>query len=195
MEDKPNKSVKGIVINKETGNIDTEIFEGDSIIRGGSKKAIRDIRKKKDTKKLECLVWNMSNFMKMNTMEMRLWMNDLSQAEKAFLFSIVPYVSYNDCHLETHDGKDIGTEDLTSIVKMSRALTYSTIDSLISKDIIYRGKNSKSRQYFVNPWLFYKGDMINKVLQTMFKHYKIRVLGNKRWMDVKHDKADKKEQV
>jgi len=117
-------------------------------------------------------------------------MDDLSQAEKAFLFSVVPCVSYDDCHLQTHDGKDVGTEDLVEITKLSRGLVYETIRTLIQKDILYRGKNSKNRQYFVNPWIFCRGNHINKVLKTMFKNYKIRILGGKAWKDVK-EKKDK----
>ena len=112
-------------------------------------------------------------------------MNDLSQAEKAFLFSILPYISYEDCHLQYGNGIDIGTEDLIDITKLSRPLVYQTVKSLISKDILYKGRNSKNRQYFVNPWLFCKGNRINKVLKTMFKNYHIRSMGGKKWGSIK----------
>jgi hypothetical protein len=54
-----------------------------------------------------------------------------------------------------------------------------------SKDIICRNKNSKERQYFVNPWLFCKGNRINKVLQTMFRNYGVRVCGGIKWKHIK----------
>jgi hypothetical protein len=181
------KEVKAHVVNKETGEITTEIYDGDSILRKESKEAHKKFENaKNESKKVsETLVWSMTNFMKMNTVEVRLWMDELSQAEKAFLFSIVPCVSFDDCHLQTHSGEDIGTEDLIKIANMSRGLLYETIKSLTQKDIIYRGKNSKNRQYFVNPWLFCKGNRINKVLKTMFKNYHIKILGGKQWKDVK----------
>jgi hypothetical protein len=175
------KKVKAHVVSSETGEITADLYEGDSIRRKESSEAY--LRHKQQNKP-ETIIWNMSNFMKMNSMEVRLWMNELSQAEKAFLFSIVPYVSYTDCHLEV-DGRDIGTEDLVEITKLSRSLTYETIESLTDKDIIYRGRNSKNRQYFVNPWLFCKGNRINPVLKTMFKNYHIKILGGKQWKDVK----------
>jgi len=180
------KTIKAHVVSIETGEITTEIYEGDSILRNESKEAHRKFKDdEKNKKPIETLIWNMSNFMKMNTMEVRLWMDDLTQAEKAFLFSVVPCVSYDDCHLQTYDGRDAGTEDLVRITKLSRALVYETIRTLIQKDILYKGKNSKNRQYFVNPWIFCKGNRINKVLKTMFKNYKIRILGGKAWKDVK----------
>jgi hypothetical protein len=72
---------------------------------------------------------------------------------------------------------------LVEITGLSRGAVYDAINSLIRKDIIYKGRNSKNRQYFVNPWLFCKGNRINKVLKTMFKNYRIRVLGGVKWKD------------
>jgi sugar-specific transcriptional regulator TrmB len=187
MDKTTDKTVKAHVVNVETGEITNQIFEGDSILRKESQDALKKLKEVKEETQKQCetLIWNMSNFMKMNITEVRLWMDDLNQAEKAFLFSIVPCVSYDDCHLQTHDGKDIGTEELVKITKLSRSLVYETIESLIKKDILYKGKNSKNRQYFVNPWIFCKGNRINRVLKTMFKNYKIRILGGKQWKDVK----------
>lgn len=194
MKDKADRKIKAHVISAETGEVTSCLYEGDRIQRKESMEAYRkfdvsgnnkEAGKEANEKLSETLVWNMTNFMKMNTTEVRLWMDDLSQAEKAFLFSIVPCVSYDDCHLQMPDGSDIGTEDLVKITKLSRGLVYETIESLIKKDILYKGKNSKNRQYFVNPWLFCKGNRINRVLKTMFKNYKIRVLGGKLWKDLK----------
>jgi regulator of RNase E activity RraB len=196
MDKTTDKPIKAHVVNAETGEITNQIFEGDSILRKESQDALKKLKEVKESKEepqkqCETLIWNMSNFMKMNIIEVRLWMDDLNQAEKAFLFSIVPCVSYDDCHLQTHDGKDIGTEDLVRITKLSRSLVYETIETLIKKDILYKGKNSKNRQYFVNPWIFCKGNRINRVLKTMFKNYKIRILGGKQWKDVK-ERVDRK---
>ena len=67
---------------------------------------------------------------------------------------------------------------------MSTGKLSKVIRSLIDKDILYKGKNSKNVQYFVNPWLFCKGNRINKVLKTMFENYKIRTYGV-RWGELK----------
>lgn len=188
MDNRTDRKIKAHVISAETGEVTSDLYEGDRIQRKESLETYKkfdDSRREANKNLSETLVWNMSNFMKMNTMEVRLWMDDLSQAEKAFLFSIVPCVSYDDCHLQLPDGSDIGTEDLVKITKLSRGLVYETIETLLKKDILYKGKNSKNRQYFVNPWLFCKGNRINRVLKTMFKNYKIRVLGGKLWKDLK----------
>jgi DNA-binding MarR family transcriptional regulator len=175
------KRIRGHLVDGDTGQITTDLYEGDRIVRDGSIKHLRQTKGKAQA----LLEWNLEHFLKAHIPELKLWIKDLSQAEKAFLFSIQPYISYEDCHLQHGNGVDIGTEDLMKITGMSRPAVYKVIDSLVDKDILYRGRNSKNRQYFVNPWLFCKGNRINKVLRTMFKNYKIRVLGNVRWKDVK----------
>ena len=158
------------------GEIIGELNEGDRII----KKEVSEYLEKTD-------MWKIENFYMGNIDELQKWMDDLTTVEKAFLFSIVPYISYEDCCIKFNNNADIGTEDLVKISGLSRGKTYEVISSLNKKDIIYKGENSKSRQYFINPWLFCKGQRLNKVLKTMFKNYKIRILGNKKWSDIKKD--------
>lgn len=184
LKDYSNKSenTKAYVVNKNTGEITNELKPGDRIIKAESR---NKFKKNKEIDKAVFEEWNIKTFYKANTSEMQLLMNDLSQSEKAFLFSIVPYISYDDSHLQYGNGNDIGTEDLIKITGMSRSAVYQIIDSLNQKDVIYKGKNSRSRQFFINPWLFYKGNKINKVLKTMFKNYKVRTKGNIPWKDLK----------
>lgn len=160
------------------------MYPGDRIVRQESVDSYKIIKGTTKTTE-EYQKWDLESFLKANIPEVKLLSKELSQSEKAFLFSVAPYVSFDDCHLEYENKTDIGTEDLVKISNMSRSVAYKTIDSLIAKDILYKGKNSTSRQYFVNPWIFCKGNRINKVLKTMFKNYKIRVLGRKAWKDVR----------
>ena len=93
---------------------------------------------------------------------------------------------YEDCCLKHDNGDELTTNDLIEISGFSRAETFRVISSLVKKDILYKGRNSsKNRQYFINPWIFCKGNRINKVLKTMFKNYKIRVLGGTQWKNIK----------
>jgi hypothetical protein len=179
------KQIVAHVVSAQTGEVTTDLRQGDKIVRGTSSDSYRRLKNPKETE--EFMKWNLENFFKANIAEMRLWMDDLSQAEKAFLFSVAPYISFEDCHIRYGNGVNVGSEDLIKITGLSRGLAYQTIESLIQKDILYKGKNSRDRQFFVNPWLFCKGNRINKVLKTMFQNYKIRVLGGKKWKDVKGD--------
>lgn len=165
--------VIGNVVSMETGEIIDEVREGDKILRDKSSEYLDSTKE-----------WDMKVFYKGNSAELRLLMKDLSIYEKSFLFSVAPYVDFTDCHLSYRNGVDIGSEDLVRITGMGRRQVYEIIGELIKKDILYKGKNSKNRQYFVNPWLFCKGNRINKVLKTMFKNYKIRVLNGVKWKDL-----------
>ena len=161
------------VIDTDTGEKLHDFEEGDRLVK---KKQI-DFLEQYD-------VWKVNSFYKGNIDELKEVSKDLTIAESGFLFKILPYINYRDCLLCYSNGKDINQEDLAEITGMSRSQVYRTLESLISKDILYKGKNSKSFQYFVNPWLFVKGNEINKVLKSMFKNYKIRVL-NTRWKNLK----------
>lgn len=128
------------------------------------------------------------SFYKANVDELQEIIPDLSMAEKAFLFSIVPYISYEDCHLQYRNKKDIDIKDMIKVTGLSKNTVYSVVKSLKEKDILYQGENSSNRQWFINPWLFCRGQRLNKVLRTMFKNYKIRVLGGKKWADIQREK-------
>lgn len=176
------------IIDLNTGTIEREIEFGDRLIRGKSIEAYlkkQNKEKDKETQAKVCIDWRLPDFNFQNSPELKLVLPELSQNEKSFLLCISVYISYEDCHLQFTNGFDIGTEDLVKITGFSRSVVYELVESLIKKDIIYRGKNSVTRQYFVNPWLFHKGNRVNKVLKTMFKNYRIRTLDNKKWKDLK----------
>ena len=172
------------VINPD-GEIVNHINKGDKIVRKSSIDAFKEI--KENEAKASCESWDMREFYKANTEELQLISKELSQNEKAFLFSIAPYISFDSNILQIGKGRkadDIGTEDLIGITGMSRSVLYYTIDLLHKKDIIYKGKNSRNRQFYINPWLYCKGNRINKVLRDMFKNYKIRSRNNVLWKDL-----------
>lgn len=156
-----------LIVDPESGSVVGTLGEGDRVIH--RREALSSVS--------DTIDWKMEEFLKGGTRELASWMNDLNKNERCFLFSVMPYVGYTDCCLKKKNGDCLGSEELVQITGLRRATLYETIDSLIKKDILYRGKNSRERQYFVNPWFFVRGSRVNKVLQTMFKNYRIRVLG------------------
>ncbi len=166
---------KGIV-KYDTGEVENELREGDRV---------KITRKESIDYLNQFQSWEMERFYKGHIGEITALMKELSTNEKAFLFSIALYVGYEDCCLKYLNGRDITTKDLLVITGLSNGALHKTINSLVKKDIIYKGKNSKNRQYFINPWLFCKGNRINKVLKTMFKNYKVRVCDGVKWKDIK----------
>jgi hypothetical protein len=182
-ESMENTEVKAYVVEKGTGLITDELKSGDRIIKGKSIDYLNAKKKIKETTQ----EWKIEHFYKGHIEEIKKVMAELNVYEKAFLYSIAVYVGYEDCCLKYENGNDITTDDLIHLTGLSRSTLFDTINNLSKKDIIYKGKNSKNRQFFVNPWLFCKGNRINKVLKTMFKNYRIRILDGKRWKDLKGD--------
>lgn len=157
----------------DDGQIIDHFNEGDRIVRKASVEHLKDTQ-----------VWNIEHFYKGNLDEIRKQLEDLSVYEKSFLFTIIAYVGYTDCCIKYDNGNCIGFDDLVVLNRMGRTKTMNTINSLRQKDIIYKGSNSKGIQYFINPWLFCKGNRINSVLKTMFKNYRIKVMNGRKWGDM-----------
>ena len=163
---------KKIVVDEETGVIISELGTGDRIVR------------KSSMEYLNCnMEFKTTNFIKLNTKELQLTLKDLNQSEKMFLISIIPYVAYSTCILRYDNGKDITTEQLRKIVDLSRNKFFEVQKGLREKYIIFAQKTNRGNKYYVNPWIIYKGNRINKDLKTMFSDYKIKHL-QKEWRDL-----------
>ena len=157
----------------ENGEIVGSLNEGDRIIRKKSVDMLCDTQ-----------VWDIKHFYKGNIDEVRKQNGNLDVYEKALIYSIATYIGYEDCCLKHDNGKQLDFDGIVGISGMSRGKVSSTMNSLVAKDIMYKGKNSKGIQYFVNPWLFCKGKRINKVLKSMFRNYRIQVLGGTKWEEI-----------
>lgn len=165
-----------LIVEEQTGEITNELGEGDRILRAKS------IEKLKTTAK-----WDMEAYSKVNSDELRLLTPTLTASERSVIFSLLPYVSYTSCLIQYPNGRDINFDSIVKLCGMSHNTTMATIETLIAKDILYKGRNSKGNQYFMNPWIAYRGNTINKVLFDMFKNYKILSRGGKAWKEIRAD--------
>lgn len=127
--------------------------------------------------------WNLEHYAKTNTDELRLLLPDLQSSEKTLLFSLLPYVGYDDCLLRYSNGNELNVESMAKISGMSVKTVQNAVNSLREKDILYKGKNSQRVQYFINPWVCSRGSLLQKTLKAMFKNYYIRSL-NVKWKDL-----------
>lgn len=168
------------ILDTETGEL-IEFRTGDRIVRKASLEAYSRLKEQNK----EYQEWKIEHFYKGNIEEIRKTMQNLDVYEKAFLYSIATYIGYEDCCLKYDNGIELKFDSLVEISGISKGKLSSVISSLVEKDILYKGKNSNTMQYFVNPWLFCKGNRINKVLKTMFKNYKIQVFNGTKWKDLK----------
>lgn len=167
---------KRFIVEEQTGEITNELAEGDRILRAKS------IEKLKTTDK-----WDAGGFSKVNTEELRLLTPTLTASERSVLLSLLSYVSYTSCLIQYPNGKDINFDSIVKICGMSHNTMLATVEMLLQKDILYKGRNSKGNQYFMNPWIAYRGNTINKVLFDMFKNYKILSRGGKTWKEIRAD--------
>lgn len=163
-----------LLVMESSGEVLTELEKGDRIIRKKSADYLAGIR-----------VWNIDHFYKGHLPEIRKWMKELSPYEKALIFTVSPYVGYEDCCLKKENGDMFRFKDMVENSCMARRTVARALSGLLEKDILYRGKNSKERQYFMNPWLFSRGHRINSILKTMFQNYRIKVCQGVRWKNLK----------
>ena len=161
-----------LIVDAKTGEVREQFNDGDRLVRAASLKMLESTEK-----------WEMSHFYKTNSAEVKKVMPELTTGERALFVSLAPYVGYTDCCLKHSNGDVMSFEHIVIISGMSRGAVSTALCGLIDKDILYRGRNSKEIQYFMNPWLVCCGCRINKVLQTMFQNYRIRTYGGVRWKD------------
>lgn len=161
------------VINTETGEIKHELQPGDRILKAQS------IEKLKSTEEFK-----IESFGKINNDEMQLILPELSKEERSMLLTLFVYVRYETGLIQYKNGRDIAYKDIMKLCSLSESAVYRIIDSLVGKDLVYRGKNSKNVQFFINPWIISRGNTISKVLKDMFKNYKIRSKNNVMWKNL-----------
>lgn len=175
---------KRYVINSY-GEILDELDGGDRIVRRASienYKKYYDYKVNKDLKlKLDGYVY-FKPYRHTNTIneELELLTPELSLDERSFLFSVIPYVGY-DNYLKLNNNKKVSTKDLMSITDMKKTKVFKVLKSLDDKCIVRKIKTAKNNLYVVNPWVFHKGLYIHKSLIAIFGDYKIRCKGNVPW--------------
>jgi hypothetical protein len=164
---------RSLVVDELTGEVTNEMRPGDRVLRKESAESYAKLESVRE--------WKINHYYRGNLPEIRKWMKGLSPQEKALLFTVSPYVGYTDCCLKHDNGNMFRFRDMVELSCLARSSAAVALRGLIDKDILYRGKNSKEIQYFMNPWLFSKGHTINKILQTMFRNYRIKVCQNIKW--------------
>ena len=147
-----------------------------------NRKAI-ERRKVNDSSKY--MSWDLKHYSKVNTDELRLLLLELNKNERIVLFSLLPYVGYDDCLLKHMNGKELNIEGISKISGLSVSTVEKVVESLRYKDILYKGKNSRNVQYFINPWICSRGSKLSKVLKRMFQNYEVQSFGGIKWKDLK----------
>ena len=165
-----------VLIDEDTGAILGTMKTGDRIVR---KESIDYLKKKAWANDIRN-----RHYVKVYEEEGKLIAEELSAYEKAVLFQLQYYVSYESGLIRHANGREIGFTDIVEMTGLSRSTVADAIEGLVKRDILYKGKNSKKTQYFMNPWIACKGVIENPTLRDMFGNYRIRSKGNVRWKDL-----------
>lgn len=164
------------VVNLETGQVIGNIRQGDRIVRKESIDRLKKTTMSSDIRS--------RHFVRVDEEEGKLLAQELSAYERAVLFQLQYYVSYESGLIRHANGREIGFADIVDMTGLSRKTVADAVEGLVKKDILYKGKNSKKTQYFLNPWIANKGVIGNPTLKDMFGNYRIRSKGNVRWKDL-----------
>lgn len=164
------------LVDVSTGEVVGKIGTGDRIVR---KESIDYLKKKAWASDIRN-----RHFVRVDEEEGKLIAQELSAYERAVLFQLQYYVSYESGLIKHANGREIGFADIVKLTGLARKTVADAVEGLVKRDILYKGKNSKKTQYFMNPWIASKGVIENPTLKDMFGNYRVRSKGNVRWKDL-----------
>lgn len=94
---------------------------------------------------------------------------DLKRSEVLFLYSLAPYLLWEENLLVDKEGIPLNQKRLCSELELDRKTIYKQVKSLEQKKCLIRIWDGRDVFYLVNPWLMFKGKKINKSIPTLFE--------------------------
>jgi hypothetical protein len=94
----------------------------------------------------------------------------LSGAEAMTLMRLVPFIDYESGMLK-HDKRPLIMKDIIEMTGYSKVTVIGIMDKLVSERILAKTRVGRTFEFFVNPYIFFKGKYINNTLIDMFKDY------------------------
>jgi|LSQX01.3.fsa_nt_gb hypothetical protein len=153
--------VIGDVVDRDTGEINATIFEGDRILRRQS------IDYLKDTVELLPNESYIKTFIKPLSQLSEV----LSGPEMFMTYYLLQYLSYDSGLLMHANGKLLTRKRICDELGQSERQVDRTLESLKEKEVIKKVLGAKREvSFLVNPWLFMRGKRINKTLHDLFKN-------------------------
>jgi hypothetical protein len=154
-----------ITMVNEDGEIIGHINKGDRIVREAS------VTKLKNSTK-----WGEGwQFVKLFSDNVRALEGKLSAGSMMIMFALAPCVSHRSNLVVNGDGEAMSNGDIQVAAKVSKESTAKFMNELIDNKVLFRGRTGNSYQYFANPYIYCKGNVINDTLETMFKDYPARL--------------------
>lgn len=96
----------------------------------------------------------------------------LNSADFSIILVCLMNLEYSSGAVKGNNGKFVNVSEISEITGLSRQTTTQSIDKLVSKKILHKGKTGNTVQLYVNPYIFMRGKVINKTLYAMFRDSK-----------------------
>ena len=155
-------SIQAYIVGRETGEVLDEIKSEDSykIFRG-------------NPGAITCPL-PFTSFVKVNFLELAELSKELSSPEIKILSFCISFLGYSDNCIKTRRGRPLNILDISLYLGVSERTVLRSVNKLIDMDILCFAENGEEKQLYLCPFIAGRGNRQNKVLQTMFRHYKIR---------------------
>jgi hypothetical protein len=95
----------------------------------------------------------------------------LTGAETLTVIKLLPYIDYQSGMLKI-DKRPMILKDIIKITGFSKVTVIGIMAKLVDERILSRNHVGRTYEFFVNPYIFFKGKYINHTLVDMFKEYK-----------------------
>lgn len=115
---------------------------------------------KKFTKSFHSKLQNIRNEFSLSTMEM------------GIIFTLSFHIGYEDNLLCHDNGTPLKKKDLSKILDLAHNAIDKYMASLVDKGILAKVKVKRSVNYYLNPYIFYRGSRIDNTLLNMFNKAK-----------------------
>jgi hypothetical protein len=95
----------------------------------------------------------------------------LSGSETLTLFKLIPHINYQSGML-MREKRPLISKDIIELTGFSKVTVISIVERLVEERILAKTRVGRTYEFFVNPYIFFKGKYINHTLLDMFKDYK-----------------------
>lgn len=95
----------------------------------------------------------------------------LSGSETLTLFKLIPHINYQSGML-VREKRPLISKDIIELTGFSKVTVIAIVERLVEERILAKTRVGRTYEFFVNPYIFFKGKYINHTLLDMFKDYK-----------------------
>jgi len=163
---KTERKVTHVMFSADTWEKTGELYEGDRVLRKQSedylKNTIEILKDEPYTKTYHRVMFAVANC--------------LTGAEMQLAYILLQFLSYESGMLKHQNGQPVTRQYIAQYTGLSLKTVDKLLQKLKEKQVIGRNVVGREVQYFMNPWLFMRGQRINKTLYDMFK--------NSRWAKI-----------